>query len=273
MDPTHPGTRFRIRWVAETASTNSDVAAAAAAGEPEGLVIAADHQTAGRGRLGRTWTAPPGSALLCSFLLRPPAERVHLAVTAVGCAGAAACLRVAGVEPGLKWPNDLVIEVGGGGRAPDLNAGEPTETGGSWRKLAGILAEAVSDGGLVAGVVVGLGLNVIRPPDFPAELHGIATSLDRVSRGGGVDRGDLLEAICEELEDRCQLLVDRPADLMAEYRRRCVTIGRDVRVEQTGETWEGRATGVADDGSLEVMTAGGARQVQAGDVLHLRART
>lgn len=270
MDPTHPGTRFRIRWLAETASTNSDVAAAAASGESEGLVIAADHQTAGRGRMGRTWTAPPGSALLCSFLLRPPADRVHLAVTAVGCAAAAACLRVAGVEPGLKWPNDLVIEVAGSGREPGPEGEEPADApAGSSRKLAGILAEAVSDGERVTGVVVGLGLNVIRPPDFPAELDGIATSLDRVSPGG-VDRGDLLEAICEELEDRCQVLLDRPADLMAEYRRRCVTIGKDVRVEQTGETWEGRAIGVADDGSLEVMTADGIRRVQAGDVVHLR---
>ena len=269
MDPTHPGTRFRIRWLAETASTNSDVAAAAAAGEPEGLVIAADHQTAGRGRMGRTWTAPAGSALLCSFLLRPPVDRVHLAVTAVGCAAAAACLRVAGVEPGLKWPNDLVIELAG---EPDRKAGEPAEaTGGSWRKLAGILAEAVSDGERVTGVVVGLGLNVIRPPDFPAELDGIATSLDRVSPAGGVDRRDLLEAICEELEDRYQVLLDRPSELMAEYRRRCVTIGQEVRVEQTGETWEGRAAGVADAGSLEVATDEGIRQVQAGDVVHLRS--
>ncbi|GAC1314993.1 MAG: hypothetical protein NVSMB16_11760 [Acidimicrobiales bacterium] len=257
VDPTHPdetvpGTRFRIRWLRQTVSTNTDAVDAAAAGEPEGLVIAADHQTAGRGRMGRTWAAPPGSALLTSFLLRPAVDRVHLAVTAVACAAAEACGRVAGVEPGLKWPNDLV-----------------TDTGEGTVKLAGVLAEAVTDGDRVTAVVVGLGLNVVRSADFPAELEGVATSLDRLSPKV-VERHELLKVICAELETRCETMLERPDALIAEYRRRCVTIGQDVRIEQPGRTWEGRATDVGDDGSLEVRTASGLQRVEAGDVIHLR---
>lgn len=257
VDGTHPdepvpGTRFRVRWLTETASTNSDLAEAAAQGEVEGLVIAADHQTAGRGRLGRTWTAPPGSALLTSFLLRPPLESVHLGVTAVGLAALAACERAAGVKAALKWPNDLVVS-----------------TGGSWRKLAGVLAEATTDGHRVTGVVVGLGLNVRRAPDFPEELAEIATSLD-VLGAPGVDRHDLLVTICEELEQRVQAMNDGHAGVMAEYRRRCVTIGQNVRVVQPARTWEGRAVGVTDAGALQVRSGAVTRTVEAGDVVHLR---
>ena len=238
--------------MAETASTNTEVAAAAAGGEPEGLVVAADHQTAGRGRMGRTWTAPAGSALLTSFLLRPPADRVHLAVTAVACAAAEACGRVVGSEPQLKWPNDLVVDSADG-----------------TRKMAGVLAEAVTDGDRVTAVVVGLGLNVVRAPDFPPELDAIATSLDRMGNVP-VDRRKLLEVICEELESRCETMLARPGELISEYRRRCVTIGQAVRIEQPGHTWEGRATDIGDDGTLEVRTSSGMKRVEAGDVIHLR---
>ncbi|GAC1309964.1 MAG: biotin--[acetyl-CoA-carboxylase] ligase [Acidimicrobiales bacterium] len=246
------GTRFRVRWVAETTSTNSDLAQAAAGGEPEGLVIATDHQTAGRGRLGRTWTAPPGSALLASFLLRPTLGSVHLAVTAVSLAAVAACVRVAGVEPVLKWPNDLVVS-----------------TAGRWYKLAGVLAEATTDRHQVTGVVVGLGLNVVRAADLPAELVETATSLD-VLGAGAVDRRTLLVAICEELEARYLTLLEHPAALMDEYRRRCVTIGQDVRIVQPARTWEGRAVGVTATGALQVSTGAVTRTVEAGDVVHLR---
>ncbi len=116
-----------VRWVAETGSTNADAMALIRHGAPEGIVLVADHQTAGRGRRGRTWEAPPGAGLLLSVLLRPPAEVVDLCTMAVGLAAAEAVAEVAGFEPRLKWPNDLVWP--GDGSAPD-------------RKLAGILAEA-----------------------------------------------------------------------------------------------------------------------------------
>ena len=119
---------YRIDRLASTASTNTVALEAAAAGEPEGYVVVADHQTAGRGRLGRAWVAPPGTALLVSVLLRPPPATAHLAVSALSCAAAAACERVAGVTPVLKWPNDLL-------------AGD--------RKLGGVLAETVANLSLI----------------------------------------------------------------------------------------------------------------------------
>jgi len=253
--PSHPdrviaATRFRARWLAETSSTNTVVAEAARAGEPEGLVVFADHQRAGRGRLGRTWVAPPGSALLSSVLLRPPPGLVHLAVTALGCAAAAACARLTGREPGLKWPNDLIVGA---------------------RKLGGILAEATTEAGNVTGVVVGMGLNTARPPDVPAELRDIATYLDdHVERIPS--RHGLLDAILEELEPRyAHLVADGPGELLAEYRRRCVTIGQHVVVQQGQGELRGVAVDVADTAALVVRTEQGAHErVQVGDVVHLR---
>ena len=123
-----PGRRFvDVRWVSETGSTNADAMELAQQGAPEGIVLVADHQTAGRGRAGRTWTAPPGSGLLLTILLRPPARVMDLATMAVAVAAAEAVASVAGFAPRLKWPNDLVWP--GDGPGPD-------------RKLAGILAEA-----------------------------------------------------------------------------------------------------------------------------------
>src|SRR3954449_7504897 len=107
------GTRFAdVRWVPETGSTNADALALARDGAPEGLVVVADHQTAGRGRLDRRWEAPPGSSLLVSVLLHAPAQsgpqEAHRAVTAAAVALARAVRTVAGVDAGMKWPNDVV---------------------------------------------------------------------------------------------------------------------------------------------------------------------
>ncbi len=200
-----PGQPFAdVRWVAETGSTNADAMALARQGEPEGIVLVADHQTAGRGRAGRTWSAPPGASLLCSVLLRPPAAVVDLCTMAVAVAAAAAVAEVAGVTPRLKWPNDLVWP--GDGSAPD-------------RKLAGILAEAdwpassPASGGWRppatherAAVVVGIGINVAWPDELPDELTDVAVALSHlVDRP--VDREDLLIALLSALGPRYGSLV------------------------------------------------------------------
>jgi BirA family transcriptional regulator, biotin operon repressor / biotin---[acetyl-CoA-carboxylase] ligase len=233
-------TRFGdVTWLPEVTSTNDEVAARARAGEgagsgaPEGVVVVADAQTAGRGRRGRRWDAPAGSSLLVSVLLRPPAP--HLGLMAAGLAAVDACRSVADVDASLKWPNDLLVDGHG--------------------KLAGMLAEAV-DG----GVLVGLGLNV----DWAgAPLPAGGTSLAEVT-GMVVDRARLLVAYLVALEGRCR---QSPPALLAAYRAVCATIGRHVRVELPGGTSiEGPATGVDDDGRLLVD----GRPVAAGDVVHVR---
>jgi BirA family biotin operon repressor/biotin-[acetyl-CoA-carboxylase] ligase len=232
-------TRFGdVRALDETDSTNRVAVDAAHAGAPEGLVVVADHQTAGRGRLGRRWEAPAGTALLVSILLRPPSElpasRYHLLSSAVGLAAADACASVAGFAPDLKWPNDLMV-------------GD--------RKLAGILAETAG-----GAVVVGLGLNVSAAPPG-------AVSAEEAG-GRHVERAELLAAVLFGLEARCG-----PWDeVAAEYAARCATVGRRVRVEvQDAPPRQGRAMAVDDDGRLLVDFGDGVPiALSAGDVFHLR---
>ena len=158
------GTRFRdVHWLDEVDSTNRLAAEMARAGAPDGTVVGTEHQTAGRGRWGRTWESVPGSSLLVSVVLRPVPPLVTLAA---GVAAARACETVAGVSATLKWPNDILV------------------TGG---KLGGILSELVGD-----AVVVGLGLNV----DWRAPLPAGAAAL-----GPGADRGQLLVAWLTALDE------------------------------------------------------------------------
>ncbi|HXX88749.1 MAG TPA: biotin--[acetyl-CoA-carboxylase] ligase [Acidimicrobiales bacterium] len=256
-----PGTRFReIRWFEEIDSTNRYLGDCAAAGAAEGLVAAADHQRAGRGRLGRRWEAPPGRNLLVSILLRPSLGpgALHLCTAVVALAAAAACERLAVVTPSLKWPNDLMV-------------GE--------RKLAGVLAETAGVAGAPSAVVVGIGVNVGWPaPDgepgeaaVPAEIAPIATSLWRES-GRRHEPRALLQLLLADLEPRVAALrgaAGRRAQA-AEYRRRCATVGRRVRVELHGETVVGEAADVTPEGHLLVDVGACLRTVTAGDVVHLR---
>jgi BirA family biotin operon repressor/biotin-[acetyl-CoA-carboxylase] ligase len=232
---------YRIDRLERTTSTNTVALDKAAEGEPEGYVVVADHQTAGRGRLGRAWVAPPGTALLVSVLLRPAPAAAHLAVSALSCAAAAACERAVGVTPTLKWPNDLLV-------------GE--------RKLGGVLAETV---GNMTAVVVGLGLNVHVPPGRPEDVAAIATDLDAVA-ARHVRRSDLLDALLIELARR----YDDLGSVMAEYRDRCTTIGERVRVTLLNGSLTGTAVAIDDDGSLLVDDGSRVVPVTAGDVSHLR---
>ena len=235
-----------VRRFAELDSTNRHALELARQGVPEGLVVVADHQTAGRGRLGRSWEAPPGSSLLMSVLLRPSLapERLHLTTVAVALAAADASEDVAGFRPALKWPNDLVVDD---------------------RKLGGILAEVPEPG----GVVVGLGLNVTwsQPPEG---LEAIGVSMNQVA-GADVDRERVLAAVLANLERRYRELREAPDALVTAYRRECSTIGRDVRVEVASGAFTGTAVEVNDDGHLVVDDAEGRRRVvAAADVVHVR---
>ncbi|HEX6418846.1 MAG TPA: biotin--[acetyl-CoA-carboxylase] ligase [Acidimicrobiales bacterium] len=279
------GTRFQdVRWSASTGSTNADAMALARDGAPEGVVVVADHQAAGRGRRGRTWVAPPGASLLSTVLLRPPARVAGAVTMAAALAMAEAVERTSGVVAGLKWPNDLVVATAAGDR-----------------KLAGILAEADwPAGSTISGgyrrpaphervpLVVGVGVNVRWPgvPDGTGgapgpgggtdvaagvdEVAGVATALNWL--GAQVDRVDLLVAFLRRLEVRyASLLADGPGGTRAAWRARSATLGRRVRVDLGTDDLEGTAVDVTDEGHLVVATVEGARRtIAVGDVVHLR---
>jgi BirA family biotin operon repressor/biotin-[acetyl-CoA-carboxylase] ligase len=257
---TAPG--WRVEVLADSPSTNADVAARALAGEPPGLVVVAEHQTAGRGRLDRTWVTPRRAALTFSALLAPhgvPLDRWPWLPLLSGLAVLDGVRRVTGVPATLKWPNDVLVDAGDEG------------DGGGDGKVAGILLQRVEGpGGPVA--VVGVGLNV---SSTRAELPvPTATSLE-LAGAAPVDRTALLSAVLESLTSRYDAWrADRGEGPRAAYVAACSTVGRPVRVELPGAgVLEGRAVGVDADGRLEVAAGGRVRALAAGDVVHVRPRT
>ncbi|MFD3519584.1 biotin--[acetyl-CoA-carboxylase] ligase [Streptomyces sp. NPDC058653] len=253
-----------LEVVSTTGSTNSDLAARAE-GLPEGAVLVAEEQTRGRGRLDRGWSAPARSGLFVSVLLRPgpdvPMERWGWLPLLTGVAVATAVARTAGVDTALKWPNDLLVTVGG--KEGDENAKEE-------RKAGGILAERAGD-----GVVVGIGLNVtLTESELPVPGAGSLALANAVS----VDRDPLLRAVLRGLErwyGEWREAAGDPAasGLQEAYVAGCATLGRAVRAELPGERQVvGDAVAIDGDGRLVIATEGGGREaVGAGDVVHLRA--
>jgi BirA family biotin operon repressor/biotin-[acetyl-CoA-carboxylase] ligase len=242
IPPEGPSAFTDVRWFAELDSTNRYLVDEARAGAPAGTVVVADHQTAGRGRLGRAWVAPPGASLLTSVLLRPAlaVEQRHLLVTAAALAMAEAVETTTGVVAGLKWPNDLLV-------------GD--------RKLCGVLAEAAGD-----ALVVGLGVNV-EWTDVPPELTAVATACN-LEGGRPVDRRHLLDEFLARYGGR---LADLDA-ARADYEARLVTVGRQVRIEQANGHLVGTARGIDASGRLLVEGDDGTFEpVAVGDVVHLRA--
>jgi BirA family transcriptional regulator, biotin operon repressor / biotin---[acetyl-CoA-carboxylase] ligase len=253
MTPTRRRSTFtNIRWFDELDSTNTWLLEEAASGCPEGTVVVADRQSAGRGRLGRTWSSEPGSGLLTSILFRPSLEPSDLfSVAALVSLGALDAVQaVAGVRAGAKWPNDLVVDDA---------------------KLAGVLSETTGVASGALAVVVGIGINISWPmPGAVADELG-ATCLESLS-GQRVEREALLEALLDGIEARRALLDDGPgrASIVHDLAARTVTVGRSVRVELAGESFTGTATGLDARGQLVVDTPEGSRTVSAGDVVHLR---
>lgn len=243
----------QVEVLAESPSTNAEVAARARDGAADGLVVVAEHQTAGRGRLDRSWVVPPRAALTFSLLLRPdlpPAAWPWIPLWA-GYVVHAALLPIVPTV-GLKWPNDVLVP----GEADD-------------RKLAGILVERVETPRGPAAVV-GIGLNVdLTEEELPVP---IATSI-ALATGVAPDRTALLGDLVAGLADHRGLLADRER-LRAAYTQACLTIGRDVRVEvPAGDPVTGTASGLDRDGRLVVRTAAGDVPVGAGDVVHVRTVT
>ena len=249
----------RVLAVESTGSTNADVTRMAAEGAPDRIAVVASEQTAGRGRLSRSWTAPAGASLAVSALFRPegvPAEDLGLLSLVAGLAVVDMVRDATGVlgddaaarpEVGLKWPNDVLL----GGR-----------------KLSGILVEAASIA--PPALVVGIGINVdLREDELPVP-H--ATSL-ALAGASNLDRTKLAAALLDALDRReRQWRFDREA-MMADYRATCLTLGTRVRVELPGGgELVGEAVDILDDGELVARDdAGENRAVTAGDVRHLRA--
>ncbi len=266
--------------VAQTGSTNADLLAAARAGASAGTVLIAEEQTAGRGRLDRSWHSQAGAALTFSVLLRPaavpPASRGWLPLL-TGVAVTSALRLATGIDVSLKWPNDVLVTIGGPGvpglpGASGSSPGAPGTPGAAGRpgKLAGILAEQAGD-----AIVIGIGLNVSAAQD---ELpSGQATSL-RLAGVSEPDRQAILVAILRELEHWYLRWAggSPPGDaaasgLRAEYLHSCSTLGRDVRVEMPGGgVLAGRACDVDSVGRLLVSTEDGVHAISAGDVVHVR---
>jgi BirA family biotin operon repressor/biotin-[acetyl-CoA-carboxylase] ligase len=238
-----------LEWHETAGSTNTLAAEAADRGVEEIYAVLADQQAAGRGRQGRSWQAPPGTSLLCSFVVRPavPTRRLGLLPLLVGLALADAVDAVCpGLEAALKWPNDLLI----GGR-----------------KAAGILAESGSAG----AVIVGVGVNVDwRGVNRPAALSG-AISLAEAA-GEPVDRWDMLSAFARSFAAHYHAWTAAPTGFLNAYRKRCATLGSPVRVSLVGGgVVRGRALDVTRAGTLLLCVSEGAStEVIAGDVQHVR---
>jgi BirA family transcriptional regulator, biotin operon repressor / biotin---[acetyl-CoA-carboxylase] ligase len=265
-----------------TGSTNADLLALAADGAAEGLVLAAEQQRAGRGRMGRAWVAPPRAALTFSLLLRPqavPRARHGWLPLLAGLATAEAVRAVTPVDARLKWPNDVLAGPGNalaGGSGPAAAGGQASR-GVPPGKLGGILTEAAAD-----AVVIGIGLNVSTepdelPPPGPGPAGSLAATSLRIAAPPGPDRDVLLAAILTGFERGYRAWTRAFGDpersgLGADYTRLCSTIGRRVQVELPGgRLLTGLATGMDADGRLLVRTGPDADlPVAAGDVVHLR---
>jgi len=238
-----------VRVFAATTSTNDVCERLARDGVPEGVVVLAEAQTRGRGRLGRKWVSPPRKGLWLSVLLRPPwlpTEVTRLTVVAA-TALARAVERRTGVRPDIKWPNDLLCH---------------------GRKLAGILTEMSAEADRVRHVVVGLGLNVNQAvSDFPPEVRPFATSL-KLETGAHASRAELAAAVLEELDrDYARVCGGGFAALADEWEARCATLGQHVTVTCGSRRVRGRAEALDDDGALLLRTEHGRlERILGGDV-------
>ena len=241
-----PDTRWtKVECVPESPSTNLEVSQRAAAGEPEGLVLVANHQTRGEGRFQRRWEDTPGTALAFSALVRPTRPLMDwgwLSLLA-GVAVAEGIRQVSGAHPsrvGVKWPNDVLLDD---------------------RKVCGILNHGVS-----GAAVIGIGINTsMDETELPVPA---AISLRLASLPD--DKDELLAAILARLQEHYEQW-QASGEIRKAYEANCATIGRVVRVQLDDEVdVHGTAVGVDQAGNLIVRTHTGERSFAAGDVFHLR---
>ena len=238
-----------IRVFQETSSTNDVIEKLARDGVAEGVVVFAESQTKGRGRLGRKWLSPPRKGLWFSVLLRPnlrPQAATQLTVVAA-TALARAIRRQTGLTPQIKWPNDILL----GGK-----------------KLAGILTELSAELDHIKYVIIGIGVDVnVGAADFPPDIRKLATSL-KIEAGQTISRPDLAAAVLQELDaDYRRICAGQFEAVAAEWEQQCVTLGRNVLINLGDRQIQGRAESLDAEGALLVRTQHGRlERIIGGDV-------
>ena len=238
-----------IRVFEQTTSTNDVIEKLARDGVREGVVVFAEAQTKGRGRLGRKWISPERKGLWFSVLLRPdlrPQETTQLTVASATALRRAIQLET-GLKPEIKWPNDILID---------------------GRKVAGILTELSAELDRVKHVILGIGVDVnLGAGEFPTELRKLATSL-KIESGRTIERPELAAAILRELDfDYARICAGKFTAVADEWEAHCATIGNDVTIQIGGRKIRGRAESLDEDGALLVRTEHGhLERITGGDV-------
>jgi BirA family transcriptional regulator, biotin operon repressor / biotin---[acetyl-CoA-carboxylase] ligase len=229
-----------VRWDEVTGSTNTTALAMAADGAPEWTLVAAGHQTRGRGRHGRTWVDRPGRALMCSVVLRPDwdPDRIGLVSLAAGAAMAEAASEISGLDVRCKWPNDLLV---------------------AGAKVGGILAESEVTEGRAQHIVVGVGVNL----DVPEGVPGAGAI-------GDVDEEELLSLFLRRLRSLIDGSAGSAGEIVDRWRAVSATLGRRVVATTVrGDTASGVAADLDDGGALLVDTDEGRVRVAFGEIAHL----
>ena len=243
--------RDTLYWYSSIDSTNTKAKLLARDGAPGGTVLIAGHQTGGRGRMGRVFQSPGGMGVYLSVILRPdctPDKLMHL-TCAAGVAMMKAVEKVSGIRPQMKWINDLVVD---------------------GKKLGGILTEMSVDKGIVEYAVVGIGINCLqKPEDFHPEIQNLATSLSMAS-GRTIEPAKLAAAMAESLWEMDAVLMEKKAQLMAEYKANCMTLGKEIQVIRGDSVRPGKAIDLDDDGGLLVEFPDGSSQIVASGEVSVR---
>lgn len=231
-------------------STNSHAHKLAKEGAKEGTVVLSESQSKGKGRLGRSWFSPSGVNIYLSVILRPqmPSSKITLLTFAAAIAVAKAIRDIAGLDADIKWPNDILIK---------------------GKKVAGILSEMDAKSDAVRFVVIGIGINVnLDIKDIPSELIDKATSI-KIETNITIDRMNLICRVLENLEEWYNIFErNRVNDIIDEWKRLAITIGRDVKVQSGNSFIEGRAVDIDENGALLIKDSDGIIQrALSGDVI------
>jgi BirA family biotin operon repressor/biotin-[acetyl-CoA-carboxylase] ligase len=246
-----------VRVLPTTGSTNTDALEWAEDGAPEGALVIAEHQTAGRGRWARSWFSEPGAGLMFSLILRPRPDAGNdgLLTTALGVACAEALEATTGLSPSMKWPNDITLE---------------------GRKLAGILVETRVEGGRIRFAVAGIGINYhhFEPPEeIAARTTSVADAMRRAGLGTVPPRRNVLAALLRRFEDLYGELTEDGGDIVDRASARSEILGKDVRVSfADGTSIEGSALRLTLSGGLEILSSGHRTVLDSGEVERIRPR-